>query len=184
MALRTEGNHRYSWMKNQRSLFVSRTRPRSLRRNTIQLMSQHRILGFKSALRLEWRDQNAQDETEQRDHRALTLCDSIRQSMRMRFLVHTGGKVKMPRRCTQISLLVPHSFTSLLLFISGSQDWNSERRIDRSCCLPASCRRLTRDRKIGSIPRASRMTHESNVINDTLDDALEPGIALIRPPIG
>ena len=92
MALRTEGNHRYSWMKNQRSLFVSRTRPRSLRRNTIQLMSQHRILGFKSALRLEWRDQNAQDETEQRDHRALTLCDSIRQSMRMRFLVHTGAK--------------------------------------------------------------------------------------------
>ena len=35
MALRTEGNHRYSRMKNQRSLFVSRTRPRSLRRNTI-----------------------------------------------------------------------------------------------------------------------------------------------------
>jgi len=28
-------NHRYSWIKNQRSLFVSRTRPCILRRKTI-----------------------------------------------------------------------------------------------------------------------------------------------------
>ena len=27
MALRTDGNHRYSWTKNNRSLFVGRTRP-------------------------------------------------------------------------------------------------------------------------------------------------------------
>src|ERR1700716_3245390 len=30
MALRTDGNHRYSWTKNKRSPFVSRTRPRTL----------------------------------------------------------------------------------------------------------------------------------------------------------
>jgi hypothetical protein len=30
-----DGNHRYSWIKNQRSLFVSRTRPCILRRKTI-----------------------------------------------------------------------------------------------------------------------------------------------------
>jgi hypothetical protein len=35
MALRTDGNHRYSWMKNKRSPFVSRTRPRTFRRNMI-----------------------------------------------------------------------------------------------------------------------------------------------------
>ena len=35
MALRTDGNHRYSWMKNKRSLFVSPTRPRTFRRNMI-----------------------------------------------------------------------------------------------------------------------------------------------------
>ena len=35
MALRTEGNHRYSWMKNKRSPSVSRTRPRTFRRNMI-----------------------------------------------------------------------------------------------------------------------------------------------------
>src|SRR4030088_2927679 len=34
MALRTDGNHRYSWMK-KRSPFVSRTRPRTFRRNMI-----------------------------------------------------------------------------------------------------------------------------------------------------
>jgi len=35
MALRTDGNHRYSWTKNKRSPFVSWTRPRTLRRSTI-----------------------------------------------------------------------------------------------------------------------------------------------------
>ena len=30
-----DGNHRYNWIKNQRSLFVSRARPCILRRKTI-----------------------------------------------------------------------------------------------------------------------------------------------------
>ncbi len=42
-----------------------------------QLMSQYRVLGLKPGLRLEWRGQNGQDETEQRDHCALTLGDSV-----------------------------------------------------------------------------------------------------------
>jgi len=33
--VRIDGNQRYSWIKNQRSLFASLTRPRSLRRKTI-----------------------------------------------------------------------------------------------------------------------------------------------------
>jgi hypothetical protein len=35
MALRTDGNHRYSMTKNKRSQFVSWTRPRTLRCSTI-----------------------------------------------------------------------------------------------------------------------------------------------------
>ena len=35
MALRTEGNHPYSWMKKRRSPFVNCTRPRTLRCSTI-----------------------------------------------------------------------------------------------------------------------------------------------------
>jgi hypothetical protein len=42
-----------------------------------QLMSERRILGLKPALRLEWRRQNGQDKTHQRDHNALTLGDSF-----------------------------------------------------------------------------------------------------------
>src|SRR5271169_3548252 len=34
-AFRIDGNHRYKWTKHQRSLFVNRTWPRTLRRNTI-----------------------------------------------------------------------------------------------------------------------------------------------------
>ena len=34
MTFRTDGNHRYSWIKNKRSLFVSRTRLCTIRRNT------------------------------------------------------------------------------------------------------------------------------------------------------
>jgi hypothetical protein len=35
------------------------------------------VLGFKSALRLEWRGQDSQHEVQQRDHCALTVGDSL-----------------------------------------------------------------------------------------------------------
>jgi hypothetical protein len=35
-----------------------------------QLMSEHHVLCLKSALRLEWRDQESQEEAKQRNHRA------------------------------------------------------------------------------------------------------------------
>src|SRR5260370_3686695 len=54
-----------------------------------QLMSKHRVLSFKPQLRLEWRGQDGQSETEQPDHSA-SLGDSITSSTRIRFLVHTG----------------------------------------------------------------------------------------------
>jgi hypothetical protein len=34
----------------------------------IQLVSKHRVLGFKPRLRLEWRGQDGQSETKQPDH--------------------------------------------------------------------------------------------------------------------
>jgi hypothetical protein len=57
-----------------------------------QLMSKHRVLSFKPQLRLEWRGQDGQNETEQPDHSA-SLGDSIASSTRIRFSVHTGGNV-------------------------------------------------------------------------------------------
>src|ERR1700720_2820401 len=54
-----------------------------------QLMSEHRILRLKPALRLEWRGKDGQNETEQPDHSA-SLGDSIASSTRIRLSVHTG----------------------------------------------------------------------------------------------
>ena len=62
MTFRTDGNHRYSWIKNMRSLFVSRTRLCTIRRNSY-LVTERSILGFKSALRLKWRHQDVKDKT-------------------------------------------------------------------------------------------------------------------------
>jgi hypothetical protein len=56
-----------------------------------QLMSKHRVLGFKPQLRLEWRGQDGQDETEQPNHSA-SLGDSVTSPTRMGFLVHTTRK--------------------------------------------------------------------------------------------
>jgi hypothetical protein len=53
-------------------------------------MSECHVLCFKPPLRLEWRRQDGQDETEQRKHCALTLSGSFSQSMRMKVLgTHT-----------------------------------------------------------------------------------------------
>src|SRR3984893_13731876 len=49
-----------------------------------QLMSKHRVLSFKPQLRLEWRGQDGQSETEQPDHSA-SLSDSITLSTQIRF---------------------------------------------------------------------------------------------------
>src|SRR6202022_5044846 len=57
-----------------------------------QLMSEHRILRLKPHLRLQWRGQDGQNETEQPDHSA-SLGDSITSSTRMGFSVHTTGRL-------------------------------------------------------------------------------------------
>src|SRR5258708_23157257 len=53
-----------------------------------QLMPKHRVLSFKPDLRLEWRGQDGQNETEQSDHSA-SLGDFVTSSTRIEFSVHT-----------------------------------------------------------------------------------------------
>src|SRR6266403_2570624 len=65
-----------------------------------QLMSKHRVLSFKPQLRLEWRGQDGQNETEQPD-RSASLGDSITSSTQIRFSVHTIPRpfpASMPNR--------------------------------------------------------------------------------------
>jgi len=65
----------------------------------IQLMSKHRVLSFKPQLRLEWRGQDGQNETEQPDHSA-SLGDSITSSTRTfcrsKSIDFTGTSSKTP----------------------------------------------------------------------------------------
>src|SRR5438552_19207371 len=62
----------------------------------IQLMSKHRVLSFKPQLRLEWRGQVGQNETEQPDHSA-SVGDSITSSTQIRFSVHTSANQRLSR---------------------------------------------------------------------------------------
>jgi hypothetical protein len=64
----------------------------------IQLMSKHRVLSFKPYLRLEWRGQDGQNETERPDHSA-SLGDSITSSTRIRFSVHTRAIFCSCQKC-------------------------------------------------------------------------------------
>jgi Integrase core domain len=55
------------------------------------LLPQRGILGFKPKLRLEWQEQQSQQEDEQPDHYRATVSNFGARSRRMRFSVHTGG---------------------------------------------------------------------------------------------
>src|SRR5271168_2814703 len=76
-----------------------------------QLMSKHRVLSLKPQLRLEWRGQDGQNETEQPDHSA-SLSDSITASTRIRFSVHTGSATCTPHWWRTASRAAPNSPTA------------------------------------------------------------------------
>src|SRR5262245_9548211 len=67
-----------SWHQTGYRHFLSRSTP-----------ARNCILCLKPALRLERRGQDSQEEIEQREHSPLTLSDSVSQTMRIRFSVHT-----------------------------------------------------------------------------------------------
>src|SRR5260221_1237266 len=83
-----------------------------------QLMSKHRVLSFKPQLRLEWRGQDGQSETEQPDHSA-SLGDSITSSTRIRFSVHTGRAI----RFCALSLLSRYLLQFVVNAIHREQDF-------------------------------------------------------------
>src|ERR1700758_4497649 len=69
------------------------------------LMSKHRVLRLEPQLRLEWRGQDGDRETEQPDHRA-SLFDSITSSTRIRFSVHTPNNKLTDTRASATNRLM------------------------------------------------------------------------------
>src|ERR1700688_3918824 len=92
---RIGGNQRYSWIKTPAIIVREPDATMQPTLQDIQLMSKHRVVSFKPQLRLEWRGQDGQNETEQPDHSA-SLGDSITSSTQIRFSVHTGlGAIRL-----------------------------------------------------------------------------------------
>src|SRR5258705_11469181 len=89
-----------------------------------QLMSKHRVLGFKPQLRLEWRGQDGQHETEQPDH-STSLGDSIAPSTDKVFGTHTSSTPTICRlpdsRRHQLSAIALGG--ALLKTIKLKQEW-------------------------------------------------------------
>src|SRR3984893_1187859 len=77
-------------------------------------MSKHRVLSLKPQLRLEWRSQDGQNETEQPDHSA-SLGDSITASTQIRFSVHTSIPSGASRTCPMV--LTPPALSAFLIQI-------------------------------------------------------------------
>ena|SRR5947208_3249352 len=73
MAFRTDGNQRYSWTKNKRSPFVSWTRPRTLRRNTL---SWYRSAAFSASSRRF--DLNGETNTVRNKHNRAIIAADVR----------------------------------------------------------------------------------------------------------
>src|SRR5208282_1415854 len=76
-----------------------------------QLLPECCILRLKSALRLEWRSQDAQHKEDQRYH-AARIADSLTPPTRMRFSVHTA--VRATSSCATIVRLSTHLGLSAL----------------------------------------------------------------------
>jgi hypothetical protein len=89
MALRTDGNHRYSCTKNKRSPFVSCTRPRILPLQHDQLMSEHSIFRFKSGIS----DLNSEASSVNKKHSSATIVADVKRSChqikRTKFSTHS-----------------------------------------------------------------------------------------------
>jgi hypothetical protein len=90
--LRIDGNPPYSWIKNQRSWFVSRTHAAYASRHSTDVEEPRSQL---QAAISTWRGQDGQNETQQPDHSA-SLGDSITSSSRMGFSVHTARAEHFP----------------------------------------------------------------------------------------
>src|SRR5882724_806820 len=111
-----------------------------------QLMSERRILRLKPALRLEWRGDDGQNETEQPDHSA-SLGDSNTSSTRIRFSVHTGGAARVIRPAA--SAICPVACSNSL---SGTLLLNFLSKAFRIPSSTPSCRFTAAKERIGASP--------------------------------
>src|SRR5882762_11660583 len=103
-----------------------------------QLMSKHRVLSLKPQLRLEWRGQDGQNETEQPDHSA-SLGDSITASTRIRFSVHTRLATPASAQLGRLAALPSERF-ACQKFSQPTECWiplmgqrSEERRVGKEC---------------------------------------------------
>src|SRR6266705_3890421 len=93
MAFRTDGNQRYSWTKNKRSPFVSWTRPRTLRRNTL---SWYRSAAFSASSRRF--DLNGETNTVRNKHNRAIIAADVR---RFGHAINKDGVLGTHRGCFQ-----------------------------------------------------------------------------------
>src|SRR6202140_3256846 len=111
-----------------------------------QLMSKHRVLSFKPQLRLEWRGQDGQNETEQPDHSA-SLGDSITSSIRIRFSVHTPkvGWNSFPwRQASALQIWASHGRVSMTFVGAAVRSAHCRRGSARWVVWPAKLKSTTR----------------------------------------
>ena len=110
-------------------------------------MPKYRVLSLKPHLRLDWRGQDSQDETQKPDHSA-SLSDSVTSSTRMRFSVHTPlcGALPFARRrgtdarssCFLFALLLIGIVASLFRFLTRSE----MNEMKKSLPAMSQCKRL------------------------------------------
>src|ERR1700694_2835251 len=96
-----------------------------------QLMSKHRVLSLKPQLRLEWRGQDGQNETEQPDHSA-SLGDSITASTQIRFSVHTRRRLRLGMSQFGRSILLSAAFLLGSASISVATPFNCSDMVPHS----------------------------------------------------
>jgi hypothetical protein len=149
-----------------------------------QLISKHRGLSLKPQLRLEWRSQDGQNETEQPDHSA-SSGDSITSSTRIRFSVHTG--LRTPRgSCGSAGLVTlrseavyraRHNLQRIHLFAS----LGSCRASSAAARVALDGQALERDRLCLRLSRLCAFSHEVPAIGLVVRLARTPD--MIKPPV-
>jgi hypothetical protein len=142
-------------------------------------MSKHRVLGFKPQLRLEWRGQDGQHETQQPDHSA-SLGDSITSLTRIRFSVRTRAKDQF----------AGEEISSAALVRAYRQEIGRQQLIARKADLAQArlvfivnaLKTLLNERMFASLHRTCRTCHAELLVNPT--DTSATAIAARRADFG
>src|SRR6202022_4033647 len=131
-----------------------------------QLISEHRILRLKPALRLERRGQHGQNKPNQRDHRA-SLADSVTPKIRIRFSVHTGpvGSQKCPTRAALLTATAQCATTPSALSACDSFHCIKSTLSSRSSPFPGFFVPIARRGHVGHGSRCSIVTQLKRIVS-------------------